>query len=82
MPDAFALIARHLRHPDMHAALASMGEDADLRTDLRLCDLDLLGVQMDLDEAVGTETPDGIYEKWERVADVVAAVRQYAGEMA
>lgn len=80
MPDALALIARHLRHPDLHACLATMGEEADLRADLRLCDLDLVGIQMDLDEAIGSETPDGIYHKWERVADVVAAVRRYAGE--
>lgn len=80
MPDAFALIRRHLHHPDLRARLDTLGEEADLRGDLQMCELDLLGVQMDLDEAVRTETPDGIYEQWERVADVVAALREYETE--
>lgn len=82
MPDVLALIARHLRHPDLHARLAALGEEADLRADLRLCEIDLLGVQMDLDEALGCETPDDIFHKWERVADVAETLRKYAGEVA
>lgn len=82
MADAFALIRRHLHHPDLRARLETLGEEADLRGDLQMCELDLLGVQMDLDEEVRTETPDSIYEQWERVADVIATVRQYERESA
>jgi hypothetical protein len=80
--DAIAIVRRRLRHPDFHAALDAMGEETSLRADLRLCDLDLLTIQTDIDELAGFETPDGIYHKWERVADVAAALHRYTKEVA
>lgn len=82
MADAFTIIRRRYRHPYQGARLDTLGEEAHLRTDLLLFELDLLTIQTDIDEVAGFETPDGIYLKWERVADVVEALRQYAGEPA
>ncbi|AXU20370.1 hypothetical protein C7W88_16960 [Novosphingobium sp. THN1] len=80
MADALEIIRRRFRHPYQGARLDALGEEAHLRTDLLLFELDLLTIQTDIDELAGFETPDGIYHKWERVADVVAAVEEYAGE--
>lgn len=78
VPDPIALIRRRFRHPYQGARLDTLGHDASLRGDLMLFELDLLTVQMDLDEAVNFETPDGLYLKWERVADVVEDFHHYS----
>jgi hypothetical protein len=79
LPDALSIIRRRFRHPYQSARLDALGMDASLRGDLMLFELDLLTIQTDIDDVAGFETPDGIYLRWERVADVVAALQKYAG---
>lgn len=83
MTDALTLIRRRLRHPDFHAALERLGEDAELRRDLGLCDLDCLTVQTDMeDEIIGHEIEHATYLQWQRVGDVVATLGQHTKERA
>lgn len=83
MTDALTIIRRRLRHPDFHAALDRLGDEAELRAHLGLCDLDCLTVQTDMeDEIIGREIEHATYLKWQRVGDVVATLNQHTKESA
>lgn len=76
------MITHRLRHPDYHAAYGRLGRDADLTTDLGLCELDRLSIACDLEEAHGFEFPGEVPLSWQTVGDVERDFARYAPSQA
>lgn len=78
MPDILPII-RNRTNPALHHAVAP---DA-LLTDLGFRqEVDLIGLQYAVEEAVGIEFPDHAYAMWLTVDDVCQAVEWYQGVVA
>lgn len=77
MPDPIAII-RARTNAALHHAVAP---DA-LLTDLGFRhEIDLIGLQCEIEEAVGVEFPEQAYSHWRTVSDVCEAARWFEGAL-